>query len=79
MIVCSALLISAAIDSVSSDIASIVRYLPSEHVQLLRDPGDGEDLGDRQQRLDVRLPERVRGAAPRRSACRRRGLSTRAA
>ena len=29
MIVCSALLISAAIDSVSSDIASIVRYLPS--------------------------------------------------
>ena len=29
------------------------------HVQLLRDPGDGENLGDRLQRVDVRLRERV--------------------
>ena len=47
MIVCSALLISAAIDSVTSDIASIDRYLPSAHLQLLRDVRDREDLGDR--------------------------------
>ena len=55
MIVCSALLISAATDSVSSDIASIVRCLPERDLQLLRDVRDREHLGDRQQRVDVRL------------------------
>ena len=73
MIVCSALLISAAIDSITSDIVSIVRYLPTEHVQLLRDVRDGEDLGDRPQRVDVLLRERARRAATPGSACRRRG------
>ena len=33
--------------------------LAEGHVQLLRDPGDRENLGDRLQRRDVRLTERV--------------------
>ena len=75
MIVCSALLISAAIDSVSSDIASIVWYLPSAICSCCATYGDGEDLGDRLERVDVLLVERVPAAATRGSACRPRGPS----
>ena len=53
MMVCSALFISAAIDSVSSDITSIERYFPTAICKLLGDVGDGEDFGDRLENLDL--------------------------